>query len=603
MRSPYVDGKQSTANTSACCVDACLGSRSMASYRSGGQDNPHNGRAGSRSSTMPVTRTPDTTGVVPGPRRLIAVVYADMVGYSRLIGLDDLETLERLRNLRCEVIDPALDRYGGKVVQTGGDSLLMVFGSIDGAVRFAVSVQQDIPLLDGDQPPDRAIRFRIGIDIGDAIADGTDLHGEAVNVAVRLESQCTPGGICVSRAVRDHVRGQLDLAFEALGSLNLKNIARPVEAFILKFASDPGTSDPGTSDPGTSGPGTSGPGTSGPGSNVPALVGASAVAVVATPSRPGRRHRTRLATAGAVAVVSAGLVAWALHAGGVWDFGGTSRAAKPVEVATLAAPDHLARRPSVAVLPFRNLSADVDHDFFSDGITEDVISALGRFSNLLVISKSASFPFKDSNAAPAEIGRLLNARYLLDGSIRRAGHRVRVGTELTEAASGRLVWSETYDAEVDDIFAVQDNIARRVVGAAAVKLTRAEQERALAKPTSNLSAYEYVLRGREAFSQETRDDNDEASGFFQRAIDLDQLRRCLRCAGRFVLCGSDIRMVRIPGRRPRTGGSARPEGPGTGSGNDARLRGAGPYPALPEALRSCPHADRSRARNQSERCR
>ncbi|MBV8578008.1 MAG: hypothetical protein JOZ58_23630 [Acetobacteraceae bacterium] len=445
---------------------------------------------------MSVTKTPDPTDVVAGPRRLIAVVYADMVGYSRLIGLDDLETLERLRHIRYEVIDPALDRYGGKVVQTGGDSLLMVFGSIDGAVRFAVSVQQSIPLLDGDQPPDRAIRFRIGINIGDAIADGTDLHGEAVNVAVRLEAQCTPGDICVSRAVRDHVHGRLDLAFEALGSLNLKNIARPVEAFALKLAG-------------------------GPSSNVPVPVGAGAVAVVATPSRPGRRHWALLAVAGAAAVVSAGLVAWALHTGGGWDFGGESRAAKPVEVATLAAPDRLASRPSVAVLPFRNLSADADHDFFSDGITEDVISALGRFSNLLVISKSASFPFKDSKAAPAEIGRLLNARYLLDGSIRRAGHRVRVSTELTEAASGRLVWSETYDAEVDDIFAVQDNIARRVVGAAAVKLTRAEQERALAKPTSNLSAYEYVLRGREAFSQETRDDNDEASAFFQRAIDLD----------------------------------------------------------------------------------
>ena len=184
---------------------------------------------------MSVTRTSDMTGGLPDPRRLIAVVYADMVGYSRLIGLDDLETLERLRKLRSEVIDPAIDGHGGRIVQTGGDSLLMVFNSIDGAVRFAVKVQQDVPVYDGDQPPDRAIRFRVGINIGDAIADGTDLHGDAVNVAVRLQAECPPGGICVSRAVRDHVHDRLDLDFEELGSLPLKNIARPVEAFVLKL--------------------------------------------------------------------------------------------------------------------------------------------------------------------------------------------------------------------------------------------------------------------------------------------------------------------------------------------------------------------------------
>ena len=196
-------------------------------------------------------------------------------------------------------------------------------------------------------------------------------------------------------------------------------------------------------------------------------------------------------------------------------------APKPVEVATLAAPAHLAGRPSVAVLPFKNLSADTGHDFFSDGVTEDVITALSRFSNLLVISKSASFPFKGSSASPADIGRALGVRYLLAGSIRRAEKHVRVSVELTEATTGRLVWSETYDAEVDDIFAVQEKIAKRVVGVAAVKLTRFEEERVLAKPTSNLAAYEYVLRGREAFSQETRDENDEAIELFQHAIDLD----------------------------------------------------------------------------------
>jgi TolB-like protein len=217
----------------------------------------------------------------------------------------------------------------------------------------------------------------------------------------------------------------------------------------------------------------------------------------------------------------AGVVAWALYLGAGRELLGLGAAPKPVEVATLAAPARLAGRPSVAVLPFKNLSGDAGQDFFSDGITEDVITALGRFSNLLVIAKSASFPFKGSNSAPAEIGRSLDARYLLDGSIRRAGDRVRVNVGLTEAATAQQVWSETYDAELKDIFAVQDDIAKRVVGAAAVKLTRFEQERVLAKPTANLAAYEYVLRGREFLSHATRDKNDEASALFQHAIDLD----------------------------------------------------------------------------------
>jgi TolB-like protein/Flp pilus assembly protein TadD len=472
----------------------------MISFRRG-LDGVFGRRIAHKSSTMSVTMASDAMGGLADPRRLIAVVYADMVGYSRLIGLDDLETLERLRRLRGNLIDPAIDGHGGRIVQTGGDSLLMVFNSIDGAVRFAVKVQQDVPAHDGDQPPDRAIRFRVGINIGDAIADGTDLHGDAVNVAVRLQAECPPGGICVSRAVRDHVHDRLDLAFEELGQLTLKNIARPVEAFVLKLDDDRSLGNRRV----MTGTG-------------PAR--AHAVAVVATASRQRRRWPLVAAT-GTAALVSAGLVAWSIHANSGRGLFGSDSAAKPVEVASLAAPAHLAERSSVAVLPFKNLSSDAIHDFFSDGITEDIITALGRFSNLLVIAKSASFRLKDSSVAPAEIGRLLNARYLLEGSIRRDGNRVRVGVELTDAATGRLVWSETYDAEVNDIFAVQANIARRVVGVAAVKLTRVEQERVLAKPTSNLAAYEYVLRGRDPFSHETRDDNDEASELFQSAIDLD----------------------------------------------------------------------------------
>ena len=168
-------------------------------------------------------------------RKLIAVVHADMVGYSRLIGLDDVGTLDRLRSLRKSLIDPAIAEHGGRIVNTGGDSLLIVFDSIDGAVRCAVHVQQQVPIRDRDQPVDRAIRFRIGINLGDVIPDGTDVHGDVVNVAARLQAECPPGGICVSRAVRDHVHDRLELTFEELGPLTLKNIARPVEAFGVRF--------------------------------------------------------------------------------------------------------------------------------------------------------------------------------------------------------------------------------------------------------------------------------------------------------------------------------------------------------------------------------
>ena len=186
---------------------------------------------------MAETTEPNPTISPPDRRKLIAVLYADMVGYRRLIGLDDVGTLQRLRALRTNLIDPAIEEHGARIVQTGEDSLLNVFDSIEGAMRSALMVQQRVPVLDIDQPPDQSIRFRLGIDIdiGDTIADGTDLHGDAVNVVARLQGECPPGGGCVSRSVRGHVHGRLDLAFEALGPLHLKNIARPVEAFVVRL--------------------------------------------------------------------------------------------------------------------------------------------------------------------------------------------------------------------------------------------------------------------------------------------------------------------------------------------------------------------------------
>jgi adenylate cyclase len=408
-------------------------------------------------------------------RKLAAILHADVAGFSRLMGEDETGTHQALNKLRSAV-DPLIAAHGGRIVGTAGDSVLADFSSVVDALGCAIEMQRASREVNDPLPPERRLELRIGVNLGDVIVDGDNIFGDGVNIAARLEALAQPGTVCISQTVYDQVRNKLDLDYRSLGSHRVKNIAEPVRAYA---------------------------------------VGSPAAA-------PRRRTQWPLvAGAGAAVLVVAGLIAWAVYTGAGKELLGLGAASKPVDVATLAAPARLAGRPSVAVLPFKNLSGDAGQDFFSDGITEDVITALGRFSNLLVIAKSASFPFKGSNAAPAEIGRSLDARYLLDGSIRRAGDRVRVNVGLTEAATAQQVWSETYDAELKDIFTVQDDIAKRVVGGAAVKLTRFEQERVLTKPTENLAAYEYVLRGREFLSHPSRDKNDEAADLFQRAIDLD----------------------------------------------------------------------------------
>ena len=372
-------------------------------------------------------------------RKLIAVVHADMVGYSRLIGLDDAGTLERLRRLRRELIDPAIDEHGGRIVQTGGDSLLIVFDSIDGAVRSAVKVQRQVPANDDEYPPDRAIRFRVGINIGDAIADGTDLHGEAVNIAARLQAECPPGGVCVSRSVRDHVRGRLDLAFEDLGALNLKNIAYPVEAFVLRLEAA---------------------------STLPKSIERSLV------------HGT-----------GEGLP--------------------------------LAARPSIAVLAFTNMSGDVDQEYFSDGIAEDIITELSRSRSLFVIARNSSFTYKGHAVDVKQVARELGVRYVVEGSVRRSGSRVRVTTQLVDAVTANHIWAERYDRALEDVFAVQDEITVAVTTAILPAVADAEQRRALRKRPESLDAWEAYMRGLWYQGQGSTADHERAKQFFVRAIELD----------------------------------------------------------------------------------
>jgi adenylate cyclase len=362
-----------------------------------------------------------------------------MVGYSRLIGLDDAGTLARLRELRSTLIDPAIDEHGGRIVQTGGDSLLIVFDSIDGAVRCAVKVQQQVPIYDRDHAPDRVIRFRIGVDIGDAIADGTDLHGDAVNVPARLQSECPPGTVCVSRSVRDHVHGRLDLVFEKLGALNLKNITRPVEAFVL---------------------------------------------------RPDDAE-----------IVPKSVEQPLAHDAGE----------------ALPLPD----KPSLVVLPFQNMSGDPEQEYFVDGLVEDITTALSCIRSLFVIARNSAFTYKGRAVDVRQIGRELGVRYMLEGSVRRAGNRVRITSQLVDAITGAHLWAERYDRDLSDIFFVQDEITASVAGAIEPALAEAEQQRVLRKPPERLDAWEAYQRGLWHFNKYAPAENQIALGFFCQTIGLD----------------------------------------------------------------------------------
>jgi adenylate cyclase len=387
---------------------------------------------------MPEANTSGSMGRSPDRRKLVAVVHADIVGYSRLIGLDDVGTLERLRALRRDVIDPSIAEHGGRIVNTAGDAFLIVFDSVDGAVRCAVKIQQQMPNHDGEQSPDRSIRFRVGINVGDVIVDGSDVHGDGVNVAARLQAECPAGGICISRAVHEHVRGRLDLPSEGIGPLNLKNINQPVEAFVLR----------------------------------PEVLTADKAV-----------ERTLV------------------H--------GTGEA--------LPLPD----KPSIAVLPFQNMSGDPDQEYFADGVVEDITAALSRAGWLFVIARNSSFAYKGKSPDVRQVGRELGVRYVLEGSVRKAANRVRITGQLVDATSRAHVWAERYDRDLTDIFALQAEIAEAVTAAISPAVANAERQRARRKPPGNLNAWEAHQRGLWHLCQTTADDNQAAQGFFRQAIELD----------------------------------------------------------------------------------
>jgi adenylate cyclase len=334
-------------------------------------------------------------------RRLLAILAADVVGYSRMMGEDEEGTLASLKTLQRELFAPNVKEHCGRLVKTTGDGALVEFASIIDAVRCAAEIQRAMAERNAGIPVERRIDFRIGINLGDIIIDEGDIYGDGVNVAVRLEALADPGGICVSRVVRDQVRDKLDFSFEDLGEQQVKNIARPVRVYRV-------------------------------------LIDGTASETPAAPAIPDR--------------------------------------------------------PSIAVLPFENMSADSEQEYFADGMVEDIITGLSRIRWLLVIARNSSFTYKGQIVDVKRVGRELGVRYVLGGSVRKVGERVRITTRLVEAETGMHVWAERYDRSLDDIFALQDEITLSTVGAIEPSLRAAEIERVKRKRPENLDAYDLVLR-------------------------------------------------------------------------------------------------------------
>jgi adenylate cyclase len=374
----------------------------------------------------------DATGQQRVERKLAAIVVADVVGYSRLMGADEDGTRSRLNAHRRELIEPKIAEHGGRIIKTTGDGFLIEFSSVLGAVRCAVEVQRGMVERNTEVPDEKRIEFRVGINLGDVIVEDGDIHGDGVNAAARLEAIAEPGGICVSASAIEQVRDKIDITFADLGEQHLKNISRPMRVYGVRLTPDEAKASP-----------------------------------------------------------------------------------------ALALPD----RPSIAVLPLVNLSNDPQQEYFSDGITDDIITELSRFSDLFVIARTSSFTYKGRAVDVRRVGRELGVRYVLEGSIRRGGDRVRITAQLVDALPGAHRWAERYDRELKDVFAIQDEVVCAIVGIIASHVNKAEAERTLLKPPASWQAYDYYMRGSDfvaAFDSTFRVEKlYEARRLLERSLSID----------------------------------------------------------------------------------
>src|SRR6476661_336929 len=365
-------------------------------------------------------------------RRLTAILAADVVGYSRLMGANESGTLAALDTLRAEFINPKVSEHQGRTVKLTGDGMLVEFPSVVNAVACATELQRGIRKRNAGVPQDQRIEFRMGVNLGDVIVEGGDIFGDGVNVAARLESIAPVGGITVSQSVCDHVGNRLGLTFEDMGERRLKNIERPIRVYTISIDTLSQSPD---------------------------------------------------------------------------------RASAPAE-----------EKPSIAVLPFNNMSGDPEQEYFSDGITEDIITDLSKVSALFVVARNTAFTYKGKHVDVQEVAKRLGVNFILEGSVRKAGARVRVTGQLINGKDSGHVWADRYDRDLTDIFAIQDEITHAIVEQLKVKLLPQEKKSISQAPTDNVEAYTYYLRGRQFLQRRsTKAYYELARRMFAKAVELDPL--------------------------------------------------------------------------------
>jgi adenylate cyclase len=409
-------------------------------------------------------------------RRLAAIAAADVVGYSRLMGIDERGTLLALKAHRTELIDPLIAAYKGHIVKTTGDGLLLSFPSVVEAVSSALAIQSGMAKRNRDIAPDKRIEFRIGVNIGDVIVEKGDVFGDGVNIAARLEQIAPPGGLCLSEDAYRQVRGKLPVPIVDAGEQTLKNIANPMRLYRIEPA---------------------------------------AAAAIEAPPPPSESKRRWPAIALGVAATAALIVVAAL-----W-FAAPPHQAPVSQSVAPAKPVISTRIPVIAVLPFANQTGDDSQNYFAEGVTEEVINALGRFNTLRVVGRNAVMRYTKSAPTPEEIASELSANYLVVGSVRRSGKQVRIAAQLTEARVGTVMWSDRFDGQVTEIFEFQDTIARRIAGTLAANITQVEARRSLDKPRPNQNAFDLFLRARSMNHGASRTINRRVRELISEAIELD----------------------------------------------------------------------------------
>ena len=410
-------------------------------------------------------------------RRLAVILAADVVGYSRLMGDDEAGTLERLMAHRNTLVQPTVEAHGGRIFKLMGDGVFAEFASVVEAVTCAAEIQTGMTKRTAEDPADGRIQLRIGINLGDVIAEGDDIYGDGVNVAARVEALAPPGGICIARSVRDQIRDKLDYPLEDLGEVEVKNIARPVRVFRVVLEDQP----------------------------------LASVTPVTVPRGDVARGRMwQIAPALLVCLAIIGGVAW-------WQ----PWAQKPEEALPERMPLPQPDKPSIAVLPFSNLSDERTQEYFADGLTDDLITDLSKISGLFVIARHSAFTFKGGAVRIEEVAEKLGVHYVVEGSVRRSGDRVRVNVQLVDGATGHHLWAERYDRKITDLFAVQDDLVSRIVASLAVELTQTEETKLTQRPVPEFQAYDLYLQARDGYFSRDQERMRESLALYARAWEVD----------------------------------------------------------------------------------